>query len=155
MKSNKGRPKLYHEGVFYTSESRSGTGVIWKCEITGNRTTTISGGRVATSLNVTPPVEQRKDYNHLSVPEKLVSLEAVQEMLSRAKISADKSRIIMKNSKINVDKEAVAILTRPKIIQRRIVRIRAKKVDHGPNPVSLMEILIPDALQLTYDGGYR
>ena len=75
-------------------------------------------------------------------------------MMERAKISNDAPRTIMKNCQLNVDSESAVLMIRPNSIRKRIIRIRAKKVDHGPNAKSIIEIVIPHALQLTYDGEF-
>ena len=43
-------------------------------------------------------------------------------------------------------------MLRPLSIRKPILRLRSKKVDYGPNATSLLEIVIPADLQLTYDG---
>ena len=72
-------------------------------------------------------------------------------MLARATISNDAPRTIMKNCQLKIDSESAVLMVRANSIRQRIVRIRAKKIDYGPNAQTLIEIIIPDALQLTYD----
>ena len=126
VQTNKGRPKLYCDGYFNITDSETTSQIVWKCERSGNKTTLRCSGRVSTGLNKLPSVTIRKDHHHRPEPAQLFALEAVQEMLERAKISSDKPRTIMKNCQLNVDSEAAVHLIRPKNIQKRICSIRSK-----------------------------
>ena len=86
IKTNKGIPKLNNEGYFCTIENRTSSKVIWKCERIGKKTTSKCNGIIATDLKVASSADIRKNHNHLPEPEKLNTIESVQEMISRAKM---------------------------------------------------------------------
>jgi hypothetical protein len=90
------------------------------------------------------------DHNHIPEPEKTDSVLALTAMLERASICNDKPRTIMKDSQLNIKEETAPFMVRAINIRQRIQRIRRRKVDHGPNPVDLESISIPDDLTWAY-----
>ena len=123
-----------------------------KCERTGNKTIPKCNGRASTNLKIYKPVDVRREHNHIQEPTKLTALEALQEMLARATISNDKPRMIMNNCQLNVDNEGAVRMVRAKNITKRIMRVRHKKVDYGPNPQSISDIIIPEVIKFSYNG---
>ena len=43
-------------------------------------------------------------------------------------------------------------MVRAKNITKRIMRVRHKKVDYGPNPQSISDIIIPEVIKFSYNG---
>ncbi|CAF0936737.1 unnamed protein product [Brachionus calyciflorus] len=133
------KPKLCDFGYFYTIEKKIGNNIIWRCERTGNKSRIKCNGRASTR-NFNLPIEDSNEHNH--EPD-LIQEEVyfyVAKILNRAKTTSEDPRSIIKLCLVGISQEASKKMPRANALTQRIVRIRQKKVDYGPNPDSLQDI---------------
>ena len=113
---------------FYTNERKNENNLkcFWKCVRTGNQTTIRCSGRLhsqylynGTSIVNVAPVLLETD--HIPVPEKNDALLALEKMMSKAHISNERPRIIMKTCQLDVDLELyLEFLVRPNNLRQRV-----------------------------------
>ena len=156
-KTQRGCPKLYHNGYFYTIDgcSKRQVGpyekVYWKCERTGSKSVPKCFGR-AFSIYYYEPVVVSVLHNHESNPEKLPCLQTVEEIKKRAEISNDNPRTIINTCQIGINEESSKDMIRNINLTQMIHRIRNKRPEYQANANNIMEIgsTIPPTLKITY-----
>lgn len=142
IKSQKDKDLLLTDGYRYRKARTNTDGsVSWRCAETPCR------GRVKVSLqNVMVNVTQ---HSHAPDPSKNEAQKAVSNMKRRAATTLEKPRQLIQGSTNGISLEASVHLPSYNASQRTIERIRQKIQMPYPNPVSVADINIPAALQVT------
>ena len=95
------------------------------------------------------PVTVSVEHNHEPEPDKEEVLKCVGRIIKRAYLTNENPRTIIKECLELLSSESAMQMPRMNALTQRIIRIRKKKIAHGPNPTTRAEIDIPEALKKT------
>ena len=144
VRTQKGNPKLIHDGYFYTIDRTTKDHIEWKCEKQGKIK---CKGRVHSNLMYYPVKIINDDHYHDPNPERAKILLFEDKLYDKAVLSNDNPRSVIKQCQVGLDENVAALKKPDKAYTKRIHRLR--QTDYGPNPSSLEELNIPTELKYT------
>ena len=123
------------------------TKIYWKCCKTSSGSKTCLGRAISNGLN--PPLKISKQHDHVPAPE-IVEVLKMNKLKSRALLSNDDPRSIIRDSQLNMKPEAIGFMTKKDAFRQIINRLRNKKAGFGVNAKCLKLLEIPENLRSTY-----